>query len=692
MSYVTTSRKLSKNKQVKTLLGADVKHVFQQGIERYIEKYESVIGVGWGYKATSHTLRESCKKFGRKYYALEDGFIAWMDHPALTKEQNRLSYILDNVGMYYDASCNSKLDQLIRSQAHVDEERVNAIIQYICDWGITKYNHRRVDLSNIQNTSWHSLDLSNGYVLVIDQTANDASIEFALGCQEDFHRMLQEAFVHAQREKLPVVIKTHPDVTVGKKTGCINRKWIEPLSREVSCVWLNEDCKVDQLITHAESVFTVSSQVGFEGLMRGKFVHTFAWPFYAGRGLTIDRALMPIPYERPRAGFHAFFQNALIEYPIYIHPEKQERCSIEDVLFYIQAVKQSQCLQANTVDIYDVSLWKRSFLPEFLQNSVNSLRFSSSTKVGGNQNDVSIIWGMNSPITANQNTWRIEDGFIRSVGLGADLRRPSSLVVDDVGIYYNGKTPSRLEVLLSEYELNNLEVARSERLITSLKRDGISKYNVATDSELSYLRKIDKEIILVTAQFQNDQSMLFGAEKINTNLALLAQVRQQYPEAYIIYKEHPDVYSGVRGGGLTETEVLKYADAYLTGVALSALFKVVDRVCTICSLAGFEALIHGKKVNTYGLPFYGGWGLTSDYCSFPRRTRALTLNELVYISLVLYPRYVNWETRQITTVESVVESIKKSKEDGERKLKSTWLARQLRKTSYLSQSLLKRRH
>jgi capsular polysaccharide export protein len=65
----------------------------------------------------------------------------------------------------------------------------------------------------------------------------------------------------------------------------------------------------------------------------------------------------------------------------------------------------------------------------------------------------------------------------------------------------------------------------------------------------------------------------------------------------------------------------------------------VDDVHVMTSLAGFEALLRGKKVFCYGLPFYAGWGLTSDAVPHPRRTRRLTLDELVAGALIEYPLY-----------------------------------------------------
>ncbi len=52
-------------------------------------------------------------------------------------------------------------------------------------------------------------------------------------------------------------------------------------------------------------------------------------------------------------------------------------------------------------------------------------------------------------------------------------------------------------------------------------------------------------------------------------------------------------------------------------------------------------LLRGKSVSVHGRPFYGGWGLTEDLVPFERRTRTLSVDELVAVALILYPRYVD---------------------------------------------------
>lgn len=90
---------------------------------------------------------------------------------------------------------------------------------------------------------------------------------------------------------------------------------------------------------------------------------------------------------------------------------------------------------------------------------------------------------------------------------------------------------------------------------------------------------------------------------------------------------------------------------------MTAMLEAVDEVHVLTSLTGFEALLRGKQVMTYGRPFYSGWGLTEDVSPSPRRTRRLSLDELVAGVLILYPTYVSRTTGRFTTPERALEEL-----------------------------------
>ena len=64
-----------------------------------------------------------------------------------------------------------------------------------------------------------------------------------------------------------------------------------------------------------------------------------------------------------------------------------------------------------------------------------------------------------------------------------------------------------------------------------------------------------------------------------------------------------------------------------------------DRVWTITSTLGFEALLRGIPVTCLGMPFYAGRGLTTDHAPRPPHRGDATLTDLTHACLIGYPRY-----------------------------------------------------
>jgi capsular polysaccharide export protein len=233
---------------------------------------------------------------------------------------------------------------------------------------------------------------------------------------------------------------------------------------------------------------------------------------------------------------------------------------------------------------------------------------------------------------------RMEDGFLRSVGLGADLTRPLSWVLDDQGIYYDARMPSMLERLLQECTFDEEELARAASLRRRVVETGVTKYNLV---RRAWNRPADaRHVVLVPGQVETDASIACGTVDIRTNLALLQAVRAARPHAWVIYKPHPDVVAGLRRAGVGEAQAQAYCDEIVSEASTHDLLRQVDEVHVLTSLTGFEALLRGKPVSCWGHPFYAGWGLTQDSHPHPRRTRRLQLDELVAGALLRYPVYV----------------------------------------------------
>ena len=116
--------------------------------------------------------------------------------------------------------------------------------------------------------------------------------------------------------------------------------------------------------------------------------------------------------------------------------------------------------------------------------------------------------------------------------------------------------------------------------------------------------------------------MELGAPEAGGNLGLLQRARERNPDAYILYKPHPDVEAGYRKGALEDRRVLEYADSIVRDVAMPDILAQCDAVETMTSLVGFEALLRGRQIAVHGRRLCR-LGLDRN-APLPRRTRRLS--------------------------------------------------------------------
>ena len=250
----------------------------------------------------------------------------------------------------------------------------------------------------------------------------------------------------------------------------------------------------------------------------------------------------------------------------------------------------------------------------------------------------------------------VEDGFLRSQGLGADCVPPLSITVDRLGAHFDPSRPSELETLLQEGVFEEEVLARARDLRSAIVTAGLGKYE-AGGTRLDRPAG-ERRHILVPGQVEDDRSVLLGGCGLVSNLELLKRVREQAPDAWILYKPHPDVLAGHRKGSVSDQACLEFVDQIVVDQPISSLIEMVDEVHVNTSLAGFEALMRGKPATTHGVPFYAGWGLTNDLAEIPlRRSARRSLDELVAATLLIYPRYLDPITGLPCPAEVVVQRL-----------------------------------
>jgi capsular polysaccharide export protein len=420
------------------------------------------------------------------------------------------------------------------------------------------------------------------------------------------------------------------------------------------------------LLDRAVRVYGIGGEIGFLALLAGLPVSAFAPSFYTGWGATSDAPGLP---TRPlRRSVDEIFAGCCLVATRYRDPFRDRPTTFEDAVAMLADWRRAEEANRRIAVCVGMSFWKRRRIAEFLRSSAGVPVFRRTVAgalaaAGRDPDRPNTIAGWASRLpdglaeTARRHQVpliRVEDGFIRSVGLGSDFLPPASLVFDTSGMYFDPRS-SDLERLLREAEFAPPLVARAARLTLQLVARGVTKYNLA-DRGPRITAPPGARRILVAGQVEDDLSVLHGAAAIRTNLDLLAAVRAGNRDAFILYKPHPDVVAGHRKGAIADGEARRFADAVVTDRSTAALLAFVDELHTITSLTGFEALLRGRRVVVYGRPFYAGWGLTVDRLPIDRGRR-LTLDELVAGALILYPRYIDPLTRLPCGPEVVIERL-----------------------------------
>lgn len=313
------------------------------------------------------------------------------------------------------------------------------------------------------------------------------------------------------------------------------------------------------------------------------------------------------------------------------------------------------------------AFWKQDHVAPLLWNGHEPFRFMRDAAEAKSRSAIAVWRSKVAAQTigelerAASRLIEVEDGFLRSRGLGADCIPPLSITVDRLGAYFDPTQASELELLLETGEFDDRMLERARKLRRLIVQAGIGKYergNVVLERPAG-----ERRHVLVPGQVEDDRAVEAGGCGLTSNLELLKRVREHAPDAYILYKPHPDVVAGHRRGAISDRHCLEYADRIVGEFPVSSLIAMVDEVHVNTSLTGFEALLRLKRVTAHGVPFYAGWGLTTDLGPVPsRRTRRLTIDELVAATLLLYPRYLDPVTGLPCPAEVVVSRLSSGEE------------------------------
>ena len=260
----------------------------------------------------------------------------------------------------------------------------------------------------------------------------------------------------------------------------------------------------------------------------------------------------------------------------------------------------------------------------------------------------------------------IEDTFIRSVMASAQKLSSNNDIyfascgytIDDLSHYVDVTRPTRIETVLnSDWSISAEEKKRARLLIDKIISNKITKYNNQPIVQPNIGRKgVNK--VLVIDQSYNDYSIIKGNANDKTFESMLSCAIKDNPDADILIKTHPDAV-----GELSLNQKCYYQNTNSEGniykltdmINPISLINYVDKVYVCSSQFGFEALMCGKDVYTFGMPFYANWGLTNDVQKCNRRCKNRTLEEVFYIAYVMFSIYINPKTNKPCEIEDAID-------------------------------------
>ena len=566
----------------------------------------------WGGSPHAWRGRAVAKRRDARIVTVEDAFLRSILPGRARHAMARrgpIGLLIDPVGLHFDPTGPSLIERLATSpDAGAERGRATELIARLRALDLSKYNAHLPE----------NAPPRPGYVLVVDQTRGDASLMGA-------DRSLFLTMLQAARDENPgrrIVLRSHPETAAGLRSGHLTANDLH--ADEVIC-----DAPVSpwRLVENAHAVYAVSSQLGYEAMLAGHRPVLFGQPFYAGWGNSDDRN--PIARRSP-VDVPALFAASHMLAPVWYDPCRDRLTDLSGAIDQLQAESKTYRQDHGGHLAHGMRLWKRGFISKAFGDG-KGVRFTARPDPSA-----TLVWaGKAQP---DSGAIRVEDGFIRSRGLGAQLVQPLSLVADDLGIYYDPSRESRLERMIADGPPPGGE-ARAAALIAQIRQLALSKYNLASAAPMMP-DTAGRKVILVPGQVEDDASVRLGGGAEQSNLDLLSRVRRDNPDAFITYKPHPDVEAGLRPGRVEEAMLRKLADHIARHADPLMLIANSDELWTISSTMGFEALLRDLPVVTLGAPFYAGWGLTRDLGPVPPRRQARpSLAAFAYAALIAYPRY-----------------------------------------------------
>lgn len=260
-----------------------------------------------------------------------------------------------------------------------------------------------------------------------------------------------------------------------------------------------------------------------------------------------------------------------------------------------------------------------------------------------------------------------ENGFLRGVHFFTWKTKDDpftdgySFIIDTTQ-YYDATSPNSVEDDLNSYEVTEDQKHQASETISKIVSLKLSKYNDQPRRDLGYLCANKRPKVLVIDQAFSDLSIIKGYATEGTFRRMLDSALAENPDADVIIKTHPEGNAGQRIGYYGSSYDDKRIIVFNQPVNPYDLLNICDKVYVCSSQMGFEALMAGKEVHTFGMPVYAGWGLTKDALVLKRRHRTLTLEEFFYIFYIRHTIYVDPAQKKPCSIDRAIEIISSERE------------------------------
>ncbi|MBO6031777.1 MAG: hypothetical protein J6Q22_10015 [Prevotella sp.] len=310
----------------------------------------------------------------------------------------------------------------------------------------------------------------------------------------------------------------------------------------------------------------------------------------------------------------------------------------------------------------------------------------SSAIIWGNGDTDSNIMSLQLALRDNIPVVLCEDGFIRSYTTWVDRDSPNykrlshSYVFDSNAYYFDALKISGIERMLNDTNVvvSPTQIEEARRLIGKIVSNKISKYNhqpiVTPNIGRDGTRKV-----LVVDQSYGDFSIKRGMADDSTFEKMLQAAINENPDADILVKTHPDTIAGKKAEKKGYYQDIKeHNNIYKVTKPINpySLIEVCDKVYVCTSQFGLEAVMAGKEVHVFGMPFYAGWGLTIDDQHLDRRTNKRTLEELFYIFYCMYTHWVDPDKGCETTIDAVIDKMIALREEYHKNISTKIISRE----------------